>query len=161
MDLPFADDAFDVVISRHVLWTMTEPDRAFREWTRVVRPGGEVTWVDGVRPRQNPMNRARELASGGVRRVRRPADHAQSHHYDDELAAQLPFRGLESTQPIRELLADMGVRDVSCRAVPKLQKAERSVQELHKRLAPGSKRYVGRFPVTFELKSRLFGTSAK
>lgn len=161
MDLPFASDSFDVVVSRHVLWTMTEPDRAFREWIRVVRPGGEVTWFDGIRHRRTPARRMRELAAGGVRRVRRPVDHAHSHHYDDELASQLPFRGLQSTAPVRELLASMGVRDVSCRAVSRLQRAEQSMQDLHKRMSPASRQYLGRFPVTFELKSRFTGSTAK
>lgn len=46
-DIPFEDEFFDVVINRHVLWTMPEPDAALEEWKRVLRPGGRLVIVDG------------------------------------------------------------------------------------------------------------------
>lgn len=155
MDLPFPDDSFDAVISRHVLWTMTDPRRAFSEWARVTRTGGDVIWFDGLAKPGSPVNRARNLLSRAAKLVTRPEDHAHSHHYDEELVEHLPFRGLQSTQPIRDLLAELGATDVSCRAVPRLQHAEESVMDLHKRLAAGSIRYIGRFEVTPTVKATI------
>lgn len=155
--LPLESDSFDAVVSRHVLWTMPEPDAAFREWIRVTRPGGEVLWFDGLQRPPSPKTKARGLAARVAKKASRTPDHAHGHHYDQETAAHLPFRGLQSTQPIRELLSVMGVEGVSCRALPALTRVERSAMELHKRLAPGSTRYVGRFPVTIALKERQSG----
>ncbi|MDW5562052.1 MAG: class I SAM-dependent methyltransferase [Methanomassiliicoccus sp.] len=45
--LPFDDNAFDALISDYVLWTLPHPERALREWYRVVRPGSTVVYVDG------------------------------------------------------------------------------------------------------------------
>jgi ubiquinone/menaquinone biosynthesis C-methylase UbiE len=45
--LPFPPASFDLVISRHLLWTLPHPEAAIDEWIRVVRPGGRVTVVDG------------------------------------------------------------------------------------------------------------------
>jgi len=45
--LPFYDDYFDAVVSRYVLWTVTDPRKAILEWKRVLRPGGRVIIVDG------------------------------------------------------------------------------------------------------------------
>jgi ubiquinone/menaquinone biosynthesis C-methylase UbiE len=45
--LPFAAGSFDVVISRHVLWTLPHPEAAIDEWIRVLRPGGRLVVVDG------------------------------------------------------------------------------------------------------------------
>ena len=45
--LPFPDDSFDLVIERHVIWTLPEPTRALSEWARVLRPGGQLILVEG------------------------------------------------------------------------------------------------------------------
>ncbi|MBV8199722.1 MAG: class I SAM-dependent methyltransferase [Acidobacteria bacterium] len=41
------DAAYDVVISRNVLWTLPDPRRALRDWRRVLKPGGKLVLVDG------------------------------------------------------------------------------------------------------------------
>jgi ubiquinone/menaquinone biosynthesis C-methylase UbiE len=44
--LPFADETFDVVVSRSAVHHFTDPPAAFREMSRVVRKGGRVITVD-------------------------------------------------------------------------------------------------------------------
>jgi ubiquinone/menaquinone biosynthesis C-methylase UbiE len=44
--LPFAPAGFDLVITRHVLWTLPHPEAALDEWIRVSRPGGRVAVID-------------------------------------------------------------------------------------------------------------------
>ena len=38
--LSFFDESFDVVISRNLTWTLPEAAQAYKEWTRVLKPGG-------------------------------------------------------------------------------------------------------------------------
>ena len=38
--LSFQDGSFDVVISRNLTWTLPEAAQAYKEWTRVLKPGG-------------------------------------------------------------------------------------------------------------------------
>ena len=45
--LRFAPASFDLVISRHLLWTLAHPEAALDEWIRVLRPGGRLVVVDG------------------------------------------------------------------------------------------------------------------
>lgn len=45
--LPFADNTFDLVVERHVLWTLPDPVGTLREWSRVLRPGGQLVLVEG------------------------------------------------------------------------------------------------------------------
>lgn len=40
--LPFEDESFDVVTNRIVIWSLTNPGVAVREWTRVLKPGGRI-----------------------------------------------------------------------------------------------------------------------
>ena len=44
--LPFADDTFDLAVSRNVTWLMQEPEAAYAEWLRVLRPGGTLLVFD-------------------------------------------------------------------------------------------------------------------
>lgn len=45
IDLPFASASFDIVISRSVVEHIESPRRVFREFLRVLRPGGKVVIV--------------------------------------------------------------------------------------------------------------------
>ncbi|HEY8584691.1 MAG TPA: class I SAM-dependent methyltransferase [Capillimicrobium sp.] len=47
--LPFADDAFDVVVSTMVLCTVPDQEAALGEIRRVLRPGGRLVFIEHVR----------------------------------------------------------------------------------------------------------------
>jgi SAM-dependent methyltransferase len=44
---PWAPGTFDVVLSRHVLWAMQDPEEALRRWLELLRPGGVLLLVEG------------------------------------------------------------------------------------------------------------------
>ena len=66
-DLPFDDDTFDVAVSTLVLCGVTDQPRALRQLRRVLRPGGQLLFIEHVRSddaklarrqdRMNPVNR--------------------------------------------------------------------------------------------------------
>ncbi|PZU45226.1 MAG: SAM-dependent methyltransferase, partial [Arsenicicoccus sp.] len=39
--------AYDVVLSRHVLWAMPDPAQTFARWLELLRPAGSVVLVEG------------------------------------------------------------------------------------------------------------------
>lgn len=41
------DASYDALITRHLVWTLTDPEGAFAEWFRVLRPGGRLLVIDG------------------------------------------------------------------------------------------------------------------
>jgi ubiquinone/menaquinone biosynthesis C-methylase UbiE len=45
--LPFPDASFDLLVERHVIWTLPEPAVALAEWSRVLRPGGQLILIEG------------------------------------------------------------------------------------------------------------------
>lgn len=50
--LPFPDGSFDLVLSRNLTWTLLNPTQVYREWLRVLRPGGcflvfDANWNHG------------------------------------------------------------------------------------------------------------------
>jgi ubiquinone/menaquinone biosynthesis C-methylase UbiE len=42
-----SDETYDVITNRHLVWTLVDPLACFREWHRVLRPGGKVLIIDG------------------------------------------------------------------------------------------------------------------
>ena len=49
--LPFADASVDTVVATFVLCTVEEPERALREVARVLRPEGQLLFIEHVRSR--------------------------------------------------------------------------------------------------------------
>jgi ubiquinone/menaquinone biosynthesis C-methylase UbiE len=49
--LPFADASVDTVVATLVLCTVAEPERALREIARVLRPDGQLLFIEHVRAR--------------------------------------------------------------------------------------------------------------
>ncbi|MFZ1986046.1 MAG: methyltransferase domain-containing protein [Desulfatitalea sp.] len=44
---PFEKESFDAVVSRHLLWTLPNPDKALRAWKQLLKPGGRIIIIDG------------------------------------------------------------------------------------------------------------------
>jgi len=95
--LPFAAASFDLVISRHLLWTLPHPEAAIDEWIRVLRPGGRLVVVDGQ-------------FDPGVLTL--PAGSARSSQEYAAIGDQLPFLGGRSREEIERLLTAHGLRTV-------------------------------------------------
>jgi len=114
--LPFVSGSFDLVVSRHVLWTLPHPDAAIGEWIRVLRPGGRLAVIDG------------QFDPGFLVHQRENA------RTSDEYAAigdQLPFLGGRPRQEIETLLKAHGLVNVGSDPVLDLveAQAQRMVQE--------------------------------
>ena len=44
--LDFSDNSFDIIVCRNVTWTLYNPKKAYKEWTRVLKPGGKIIIFD-------------------------------------------------------------------------------------------------------------------
>jgi ubiquinone/menaquinone biosynthesis C-methylase UbiE len=95
--LPFAAGRFDLVVSRHVLWTLPHPDAAIDEWIRVLRPGGRLAVID------SRLDAAVTTPT---------ADNARSSPEYAAIGDQLPFLGGRSREDIEGLLASHGLARV-------------------------------------------------
>ncbi|MET8340600.1 class I SAM-dependent methyltransferase [Streptosporangium canum] len=42
-----AGTSFDVILSRHLLWTLPAPQEALRRWIGLLRPGGRLVLIEG------------------------------------------------------------------------------------------------------------------
>ncbi len=97
--LRFAPGSFDLVISRHVLWTLPHPEAAIDEWIRVLRPGGRLAIVDGAQYNEAVAPPQRENA-------RTSAEYAA-------IGDQLPFYGGRPREEIEAVLTKHGLVNVA------------------------------------------------
>ncbi len=70
-----ADAAYDLVISRNLLWTLPDPRRALLDWRRVLKPGGRLLLVDGDWFDQRPSYRLQKFLGNlwiALTRLRNP-----------------------------------------------------------------------------------------
>ncbi|MEU6668937.1 class I SAM-dependent methyltransferase [Streptomyces sp. NPDC046727] len=52
---PVGERRFDVVLVRHVLWTLPDPAGVLRHWRDLLRPGGRFVLVEGVWGKLSPV----------------------------------------------------------------------------------------------------------
>ena len=95
--LPLPPLTFDLVISRHVLWTLPHPEAAIDEWIRVLRPGGRLAVIDG----HSLVKPGEEQAAS----ARRSAEYAP-------IGDQLPFLMGKPREDIEALFRAHGLVDV-------------------------------------------------
>ena len=69
--LPFADGSVDTVVSTLVLCTVDAPDLALREIARVLRPGGQLLFIEHVRAESPALARWQDRLAGPWRRFAR------------------------------------------------------------------------------------------
>ncbi len=118
--LPFRTGSFNLVVSRHLLWTLPHPEATIGEWMRVLRPGGRLAVVD------SQLVAGAALPQGENARV--------SPEYAT-IGDQLPFFGGRARQEIETLLAAYGLVNVGGDSLHDLVTAQeqRGIQEGHER----------------------------
>ncbi len=89
-DLSFEDGIFDAVVSRHLIWTLSDPNTAFKEWARVIKPGGRV--LTDIPDKHH---------------------HHRSHHFGEEIGRELPFYNGANPEDVVRMFEDAGLTNVS------------------------------------------------
>ena len=114
--LPFPPGSFDLIVSRHVLWTLPHPEAAIDEWIRVLRPGGRLAVIDG------------QFDPGFLTHQR---ENARSSAEYAEIGDRLPFLGGRPREEIEALFQAHGLVNVGSDPVADLveAQAQRMVEE--------------------------------
>jgi ubiquinone/menaquinone biosynthesis C-methylase UbiE len=120
--LDSADEAYDLVVARHVIWNLPDPERGVTEWLRVLRPGGRLLLVEGKwaddealalsedRPAAKLLARGLDFAALVVRRGKYRTKLLNRKYR--RLEAQLPFAGGPPASRLVSFLEANSVHDV-------------------------------------------------
>lgn len=110
--LEFPDDSFDVIVTRNLTWNLQDPAGAYKEWKRVLRPGGvllnfDANWyaylVDGEKAQAHLRDRE------NVRRLDMEDHDAYSDSFRmEEISRRLPMTRLERPAWDLETLRALG-----------------------------------------------------
>lgn len=108
--LPLA--SFDVVMSRHLLWTLRDPDRALQNWKALLRPSGRVVAIDGF-----------HFADAEDRSDATSGDGPFEAHYTAETRAAIPFMHIDDVEPVRRAFRAAGFANITTTQLPELADA--------------------------------------
>lgn len=111
--LKFPDESFDAVISRNLTWTLPEPDKAYREWLRVLRPGGvllnfDANYGDNIRSHSRQNCSVSEQSPYGHIGIT-----AELERENAEITLSMPAAELCRPEWDVGILKDLGFRAVS------------------------------------------------
>lgn len=90
----FPAQSFDAVCSRSLVWTLREPEGAFRSWWALLRPGGRVIAIFGLIPAGVPPGQGPYTAAT---RAHLPAMHLTDHEFLLQAASAAGFSEVRVT----------------------------------------------------------------
>jgi len=121
---PFEARSFDIVVNRHLLWTLPHPDTAVINWKKVLRKGGKLIVVDGVWNDGSFETKIRRLVSDFFTLLverRNP----RKGHYSREIDSELPNRHGVPPEKMLEYFRAAGfknIKDLDLKDIMELQK---------------------------------------
>jgi len=129
------DNAYDAIVCRHLVWTLTEPASAFADWLRILRPDGKLIVYDGdwTKPKPSGAWVARVLALW-ERLAPDPYYDAAMSEKHAAIMQRLPFSEGLTFASLSPLLADAGFVSIRERSHKSIARAQRCGQSLRNRL---------------------------
>jgi ubiquinone/menaquinone biosynthesis C-methylase UbiE len=127
-----ADGSYDVITNRHLVWTLVDPLACFREWHRVLKPGGKLLIVDGDFVNTSRLTRLLKAATrfasriGLARDAMHGAPNADMAETHNRILSRVHFSGGAHADAVADLLKEAGFSKVTIdqdmRAIHKAQR---------------------------------------
>lgn len=127
--------SYDAILCRHLVWTLTEPETAFADWFRLLRPGGRLLVYDGnwAHPSRHGRWAARALALWDRLSPDPNYDGALGPRHA-AIMRQLPFAEGLTAARLTPMLAETGFVQVTTHSHSAIARAQRRVNGLRNRL---------------------------
>lgn len=136
------DRQYDVVINRHLVWTLPHPEKAIAEWMRVLKPGGRLIIIDGDWFYDKLGNRIKIFLGKLLVSIQEQRNGFAGHgDYSEEVIRKLPMMHSRNAMQLETMVRNTGakVRVLDAEAV---EAAERKAMPLAYRLMNPYKRKI-------------------
>jgi ubiquinone/menaquinone biosynthesis C-methylase UbiE len=101
------DASFDFAVTRHLVWTLTNPNAAFAEWARVLKPGGKLLIVDGNFTKTHGLAQRLKLWLAS-QLSQTPERSEKEQKMDQDIRKQLPLRDGLEIETVKNALSQSG-----------------------------------------------------
>jgi ubiquinone/menaquinone biosynthesis C-methylase UbiE len=131
---PFEAETFDVVVNRHLLWTLPHPDTAVRSWGSLLKKGGVLIVVDGLWNDGSLETRSRRLLSDLCTLLierRNP----RKGHYSREINRELPNPYGAPPEKTLGYFREAGLKNVKNVDLKEIMEIQKRVMSFRKRIA--------------------------
>lgn len=133
--LPFRSSCFDIVASRHLLWTLPDPGKALAEWMRVLRPGGRILAIDGNWFDPSVSKRLGRELSGILANFSQSRNPVPFRKFYDPIGQELPLYSACGPEKYLAFFENAGVENVTLDSLIEANRFYRSHTSLSFRLA--------------------------
>ncbi len=143
------DNSYDVVINRHLLWTLPAPAQALSEWIRVLKPGGKLILIDGDWFHNKYYCQVQRFLGKlyiAITERRNPWDH--QNDYSQALQANLPLMQATNARKLVDLIKNTDLVDLQIEKLTEIEKLERRVMPFQEKLLNPYQRivFIGKKP---------------
>lgn len=137
----FEDNTFDVVVNRHLLWTLPHPKTALENWLRVLKPSGILIVIDGKWNDGSVISNIRKKISNSIANRKETHPHG-SHTYGDDVISLLPNMGGLSKDDAVKSFEDAGFEIFKTIDLQNIQKCQSKDFVWYQKIAPKSVYYL-------------------
>lgn len=137
-----ADNTYDVVINRHLVWTLPHPEQAVKEWLRVLKPGGRLIIIDGDWFYDSFINKIKVFVGKCMVSISEGRNAFQGvGAYDQDLVEKLPMMHSENAKQLVDLVKKMNI-PYEIKDASNVERAEQEAMSLGYRLKNPYKRTI-------------------
>jgi ubiquinone/menaquinone biosynthesis C-methylase UbiE len=127
------DARYDAVVCRHLVWTLTDPKAALRDWVRLLKPGGRLVIFDGDFVNLPWQGRLAKQAMTVLERWTIVSSHRDSSLTAEHNAilSRLPFREGLTFETLNRLAEEAGFTDITRGSYHPIARAQRRIASPH------------------------------
>jgi SAM-dependent methyltransferase len=112
--LDFPDDSFDVIVSRNLTWNLPHPEKAYAEWSRVLRPGGlllnfDANWYSYLFDSESLSAYKTDRINAAAEGIH-DANIGENFDIMEDIARRIPLSGIRRPGWDLDILGQLGLR---------------------------------------------------